>query len=136
MLTVEGSLFAANTAERGGAIATLSGGTTDANNTLTLVDSTLSENAAERGGAIERGYGTTILRAVTIAANTAPEGSGIDFGGARSVHAVATGTILANGPQGQNCARSGAAFAAAESLSVPERTSRAAAAATCGRRIG
>jgi len=118
-LTLEGSLLAANTAELGGAIATLSGGATDANNTVTLVDSTLSENAAERGGAIERGYGNTILRAVTIAGNTAPAGSGIDFDGARSVFAVATGTILANDPPARNCSRNGFTFDAVESLSVP-----------------
>jgi hypothetical protein len=118
-LTVEGSLFATNTAERGGAIATLSAGTTDANNTITLVNSTLTGNAAERGGGIERGYGNTILRAVTIAGNSAPAGSGIDFDGTRLVYAVATGTILANDPPAGNCSRNGAALLSAETLSVP-----------------
>lgn len=134
-LTVEGSLFATNTAELGGAVATRSNGTADASNTVTFLNTTFSENAAERGGAIERGLGTTILRAVTIAGNTATAGSGIDFDGARPVYAVATGTILADDPPAQNCSRSGALFTPAEGLSAPEATSRPAPAATFARPI-
>jgi predicted outer membrane repeat protein len=117
-LTVEESLFTANTAERGGAIATQSSGRADATNTLTLLNSTLTGNAAERGGAIERAFGSTILRAVTIAGNSALAGSGIDFNGARLSNTAATGTILANVPAPQNCSTNGAPFQAGEALSA------------------
>jgi CSLREA domain-containing protein len=118
-LTVEGSLFASNTAEFGGAIATLSGGGADALNTVTLLNSTLTGNAAERGGAILRSYGDTVLRAATIAGNTAPSGSGLWFNGGRRVYTVATGTIVANEPAEQNCSVNGGAFRPTERLTAP-----------------
>ena len=118
-LSVERSLFAANTAEVGGGIATSSGSANAATAPLVLTNTTLSGNAAEVGGGIERSFGSTILRGVTIAGNSATTGSGIAFDSARPVYSVATGAIIANTPANRNCARGTGAFAAGESLSAP-----------------
>ena len=115
-LTVEGSLLAANVATTGGAIATFAPGTGPTANALTLVNATLSGNYAELGGALERGAGETVIRATTIAGNSARFGSGIDFNGARPAYTDSTGLILANMPAGQNCRRNGAPFKKTELL--------------------
>jgi CSLREA domain-containing protein len=116
-LTLEGTLFSANTAEVGGAIETASGG--GERNSVVVVNSTMSGNAAERGGAVLRGTGDTVLRGATIAGNTAPSGSGFWFNGGRLVYATMTGTILANEPAAQNCSINGDLLRATEHITVP-----------------
>jgi hypothetical protein len=120
-LALDSSLLALNTAESGAGISTGPGPSTAAIGTVQLTNTTLAGNAAERGGAIERSTGNTLMRAVTMAGNSALRGSGILFIGARTVYAIATGVILANLPASQNCALStgNGAFPATDSLSVP-----------------
>jgi hypothetical protein len=120
-LALDSSLVARNTAESGGGISTGPGPSTAAIGTLQLTNTTLSGNAAERGGGIERSTGSTLVRAVTMAQNTAVRGSGILFIGTRTVYSIATGLIMANLPAAQNCAVStgNGAFPATDSLSVP-----------------
>jgi CSLREA domain-containing protein/uncharacterized repeat protein (TIGR02543 family) len=118
-LSIEGSLFAANTAEAGGGIGTESGTANVSSGTLTLRNTTISGNAAEHGGGIERSFGSTVLTAVTIAGNSAATGSGINFDSARPVYAAATGTIVANTPASRNCSRGTGPFAAGDSLTAP-----------------
>ena len=83
-LLLDSSLVALNTAESGAGISTGPGPSTAAVGTVQLTNTTLSGNAAERGGAIERSTGNTLLRAVTMANNSASRGSGILFIGARA----------------------------------------------------
>ena len=120
-LALDSSLVALNTAESGGGISTALGPSSAAVGTVQLTNTTLTGNQAERGGALERTTGSTLLRAVTIAGNTAPRGSGILFNGTRAIYSVATGVILANLPAAQNCALNAGtgAFGANDRLSVP-----------------
>ena len=121
-LLLDSSLVALNTAESGAGISTGPGPSTAAVGTVQLTNTTLSGNAAERGGAIERSTGNTLLRAVTMANNSASRGSGILFIGARAVYSIASGLIMANLPATQNCALStgGGGLPTAGSLSVPD----------------
>ncbi len=105
-LLLDSSLVALNTAESGAGISTGPGPSTAAVGTVQLTNTTLSGNAAERGGAIERSSGNTLLRAVTMANNSASRGSGILFIGSRPVYSIASGLIMANLPASQNCALS------------------------------
>jgi hypothetical protein len=120
-LALDSSLVALNTAESGAGISTGPGPSRAAIGTVQLTNTTFSGNAAERGAAIERSTGNTLLRAVTIAGNSALHGSGILFIGSRSVYSIATGVIMANLPASQNCALStgNGALPATDSLSVP-----------------
>jgi hypothetical protein len=121
-LALDSSLVALNTAESGAGISTGPGPSTAAVGTVQLTNTTLSGNAAERGGAIERSTGNTLLRAVTIANNSAIRGSGILYIGARAVYSIASGLIMANLPASQNCALStgNGTLPTADSLSVPD----------------
>ncbi len=121
-LALDSSLVALNTAESGAGISTGPGPSTAAVGTVQLTNTTLSGNSAERGGAIERSTGNTLLRAVTMANNSALRGSGVLFIGARAVYSIASGLIMANLPATQNCALStgNGALPASDSLSVPD----------------
>jgi Divergent InlB B-repeat domain len=120
-LALDSSLIALNTAESGAGISTGPGPSTAAIGTVQLTNTTLAGNGAERGGALERSTGNTLMRAVTMAGNSALRGSGVLFIGARAVYSIATGLIMANLPASQNCALSTGtgAFPATDSLSVP-----------------
>ena len=120
-LALDSSLVALNTSESGAGISTGPGPSTAAVGTIQLTNTTVSGNAAERGGALERSTGNTLLRAVTMAGNSALRGSGILFIGARAVYSIASGLIMANLPASQNCALStgNGAFPATATLSVP-----------------